>query len=108
MVEQTLRTSETDNWNKLYLDAAIEWIGSFNGHNVQAMVLGKASRYTMPSQDNFNVPSGMMGLSARGYDRVLRVSRTIADLDKAETVGTPHVSEAVQYRNMDRQYYHIR
>jgi magnesium chelatase family protein len=38
------------------------------------------------------------GLSARGYHRVLRVARTIADLDGAETVGKPHVAEAVSYR----------
>jgi magnesium chelatase family protein len=38
------------------------------------------------------------GLSARGYHRVMRVARTIADLDGAETVGKPHVAEAVGYR----------
>ena len=38
------------------------------------------------------------GLSARGYHRVLRVARTIADLDGSETVRKPHVAEAVSYR----------
>lgn len=64
-------------------------------------VLGEKEKSIMKKAfDNLN-------LSARGYHKILKLARTIADLDNSENINVKHIAEAIQYRNLDRNYFQI-
>ncbi len=57
------------------------------------------------AQELLRVAINQLGLSARAYDRILKVARTIADLDQNPNIEAVHVSEAIQYRSLDRSFW---
>jgi magnesium chelatase family protein len=73
-----------------------------NAH-MTARDLRRLCRLNEPIERLLRDAVGRLGLSARAYHRILKISRTIADLAGAEELATAHVSEAIQYRSLDRR-----
>ena len=63
-------------------------------------------QYANPDEKGLNLLRTAMtrlNLSARAYDRILKVARTIADLEGSESIQSNHLAEAISYRNLDRE-----
>ena len=68
-------------------------------------MLQQACPLTPAAEKLFSGVFQKLGLSGRAYDRILKVARTIADLAGSECIDSIHMSEAVQYRSLDRKYW---
>lgn len=67
--------------------------------------LSKYCRIDSKSDELLKLAIEKFGLSARAYSRILKVARTISDLENSENIKSEHVSEAIQYRTLDRKYW---
>jgi magnesium chelatase family protein len=68
-------------------------------------LLPQVCEMTDSARDTLKNVFEKMGLSARAYDRILKVARTIADMNGAEIIDKPHIAQAVQFRSLDRKYW---
>ena len=76
-----------------------------NNAAMETRLLKQNCSLSQPTLDLLRQAMEDLHLSARAYDRILRVARTIADLADAESIDTPHIAEAIQYRSLDRQIW---
>ena len=72
-----------------------------NAH-MQSKDIREFCKIDSASEELMKMAITKLGLSARAYDRILKVSRTIADLTGEENISSAHISEAIQYRSLDR------
>ncbi|MGN0802997.1 MAG: ATP-binding protein, partial [Candidatus Faecivicinus sp.] len=72
---------------------------------LDARTLAKSCTMTPEARELLLLSSERLRLSNRAYTRILKVARTIADLEGADDIAAEHISEAVQYRTLDRKYW---
>jgi len=77
----------------------------FKNADMSSKELRKFCRLDSKSEELLKMAMTRLGLSARAYDRIIKVSRTIADLEKSKDILPQYISEAIQYRSLDRELW---
>ena len=99
---------ERVNAARRFADARLRRGGDNPGVLNARMSVDLLRKYCTPTEEGGNLMREAfesLGLSARGHDRVLRVARTIADLDGMDEINEDHIAEAIMYRSLDRKYW---
>lgn len=80
--------------------------GVYCNAQIPPRLLREVCRCTPAAEELLKQAFSALGLSARAYDRLLKTARTIADLAGSEDIDVDAISEAIQYRTLDRKYWH--
>ena len=107
--EEKIESSEVikqrvDSARKIQLDRYKQY-GIFSNSELTPSLSNIYCKLDLKSKEIIQNAFERLGLSARGYERILKVARTIADLDKKENIEAKHIAEAIQYRSLDRKYW---
>ena len=106
--EPSAKIRERVNAARKYTDERLRRGGDKPGVLNARMSTDLLRKYCTPTEEGQQLMKQAfesLGLSARGHDRVLRVARTIADLDGMEEINADHIAEAIMYRSLDRKYW---
>jgi magnesium chelatase family protein len=76
--------------------------GMYCNADMQSKDIQTNCKLDMAGEELLKMAITKLGLSARAYDRILKVARTIADLSQSSSILPTHISEAIQYRSLDR------
>ena len=107
--EEKIESSEVikhrvDSARKIQLDRYKQY-GIFSNSELTPSLSNIYCKLDLKSKEIVQNAFERLGLSARGYERILKVARTIADLDEKENIEAKHIAEAIQYRSLDRKYW---
>ncbi|WP_347561282.1 hypothetical protein [Senegalia massiliensis] len=79
----------------------------YSNSELEGRNINKYCQINKDAQDILKTAFDKLGFSARAYNKILKVARTIADLENTEKIESTHILEAIQYRSMDRKYFSI-
>lgn len=88
--------------NERYKDLSISYNAQIGSRELEKFCELDSSSFNL-----IKVAMEKLNLSARAYDRILKVARTIADLEESEKIQSHHISEAIQYRSLDREFWNV-
>lgn len=105
IVEDSAQIKERVNQARKIQQERYKNDGIFSNSELTPKLIQKYCKLDDESKELLKKAFEKLGLSARAYGRILKVSRTIADLDESNSIKQKHIAEAIQYRNLDKKYW---